>query len=648
MGDEDHVNNIFQVFRRWNWYESSPIVRDDVAVVLERVGKIDNATSNAFFRQVDTDRDGNISYPDLARWFLAHGNLRNSRLLHQCKCPDAHRLTDFKLEVDGWCCEECGEDLKISEEALRCNECGGVAWCTSCIVQQLDIFVLEKGFLGAIQAVGKKVVTMSSATVRADDRSTASTRADDSSTASSSDRQADVASSPAHESGDAVPDNFDIVRSKSSRRSLASLDILNEGKGTPAEEQYIQDLITQLACKRADAQLEAIEGLGCLVKDSRVAAAVSVHITKLIAPLEKSAEENPVTLELLGFLRRLADYGQAELVGLHAYAILPCLAKGEIVVARKAAVLCSSIAREGSATTLTRFVPNLVDCCERLRFRITAPLEALKEIAEAGEGAIVVPAAQRLQSRLLSMNSRNRGAVCNLISATCRGGGGDAICRSIMKESPGGKEDGETEDAEDDSLLRVLLLIVRDEEEEDVKLSAAQALQSIVLFSEQVITVLQSHHSLLMFNCLGTLRDKRQYEIREARKIVTEIFRMDAKSSNRIADGKVIVRTEDDDDDSPELCCICCQVGLRCQLGGPKSLPCGHTFHAQCIGDWFTWETDCGRGRTCPLCRTIAPEDPEKHTSPTSTQNAGRRTLDRQNSVARLRSAVIAARAEAT
>jgi len=186
---------------------------------------------------------------------------------------------------------------------------------------------------------------------------------------------------------------------------------------------------------------------------------------------------------------------------------------------------------------------------------------------------------------------------------------------------------------QDSSLLRALLLIVRDDDDEHVRLLSAQALQSIVLFNEDALSVLRSQHSLLMFNCLGTLFAKCNSTNDEVRKLIKEMLGLDLSRPT----GKSNASTHADEDGA-ELCAVCFTVGLRCQRGGPQMLPCGHTFHAQCISDWFHWETKCGRGRTCPLCRGVASDQSE---SP----HGDRGLNQRQNSVARLRTAINVARA---
>eukprot|EP00929_Paragymnodinium_shiwhaense_P100322 TRINITY_DN62577_c0_g1_i1.p1 TRINITY_DN62577_c0_g1~~TRINITY_DN62577_c0_g1_i1.p1 ORF type:complete len:644 (-),score=92.41 TRINITY_DN62577_c0_g1_i1:27-1934(-) len=627
------VNNIFQVFRRWNLNERSAIQLEDLTCVLDRVGKVNQESSSSFFRSVDTDQDGRIDYGDLQRWFLGSTALTGSRLLHRCKCPDGHELSVFQPDVDGWCCEECGEDLEASQTVLRCEECDGVCWCVACGLQTTDVPSIEKVLLAAIPKTAATArVTIASpepaavpmaAAVEAAAAVTAtlgaSTPGDNGAPTSAQLGVADMA--------------MEADRPRKARRT-GSLDFMGEGQGTPAEEQYIDSLINQLACKGVDPRLDAISGLSCLVKDNRLAGAVGNHMRALALQLERKGDTS-VHNEMLTFLRRLAELGQADGVGLYAYLYAQCLGDDDIVIVRKASMLFAIVAREGSSELLTRYIPNLMDCFERVAFRITAPLEALQAIAEGGNGAAVAPLVQRLEPLLLSLNSRGRSSTCNLFGSVFRGGGGDFVYRASIKDDV--KVDEATASQRAPSLLRKLLLIVRDEEDEDVRRHAAQALQQMVLSNEDITSVLRSCHSLIMFNCLGVLQGKHNSE---ARGIISEILgqdscRPDASKSN-------------DEEDGPEQCAICFHPGLRCQRGGSKTLPCGHAFHANCVRDWFNWELQCGRGRSCPLCRAVAPAASECNVgSPVHRQRSTTLPVGRQNSVARLRAEVGAARAHA-
>jgi hypothetical protein len=308
------------------------------------------------------------------------------------------------------------------------------------------------------------------------------------------------------------------------RRSLLSLDILSEGKGTPAEDEYIEDLVGQLSSKRVQLCLDALEELSRLVKDRRLAAALSGHIRALVMVLE-TREDQAVLSEVLGLLRRLAELGQAEIVGVHAYVFSKCLSNVDIVIARKAAMLFGVVAREGGAALLTKYIPSLADCFQQAQHKITAPLEALQAIACHGESMAVAAIADRLQAILLSLDSRGRGAVCNIFVAIFRGSGANTLYRSITRHSA--KENSSKLKDDSGCLLRSLLLIIRDDDDGCARLLAAQTLQSIVLFNGDIANILRSKHSLLMFNCLGTLYQRHDHDIHEAYNIITEIFGLD-------------------------------------------------------------------------------------------------------------------------
>merc|ERR1719487_1969643 len=48
-------------------------------------------------------------------------------------CSEGHELRNFILQTDGFCCEECGNDLEEGGQCLRCDECGGSTFCYGCM-----------------------------------------------------------------------------------------------------------------------------------------------------------------------------------------------------------------------------------------------------------------------------------------------------------------------------------------------------------------------------------------------------------------------------------------------------------------------------------------------------------------------------------
>lgn len=107
---------------------------------------------NALFMHIDAAGDGLMDYNEFAEWLCSSGiPLSNamSQLLH---CPDGHNFQQFSPQVDGWCCEECGEDLLANQEVLQCAECDGQCWCIQCSLQQSDVRSIEELALAACQA----------------------------------------------------------------------------------------------------------------------------------------------------------------------------------------------------------------------------------------------------------------------------------------------------------------------------------------------------------------------------------------------------------------------------------------------------------------------------------------------------------------
>mmetsp|Transcript_9315 Transcript_9315/g.25643 ORF Transcript_9315/g.25643 Transcript_9315/m.25643 type:complete len:189 (-) Transcript_9315:320-886(-) len=59
----------------------------------------------------------------------------------------------------------------------------------------------------------------------------------------------------------------------------------------------------------------------------------------------------------------------------------------------------------------------------------------------------------------------------------------------------------------------------------------------------------------------------------------------------------------DEDGDEADLCAVCLAAKLGGELG--RRLPCGHSFHAACIDEW--WLGRQALELRCPLCRERLP-----------------------------------------
>eukprot|EP00443_Scrippsiella_acuminata_P095612 CAMPEP_0115480596 /NCGR_PEP_ID=MMETSP0271-20121206/57355_1 /TAXON_ID=71861 /ORGANISM="Scrippsiella trochoidea, Strain CCMP3099" /LENGTH=622 /DNA_ID=CAMNT_0002908287 /DNA_START=19 /DNA_END=1883 /DNA_ORIENTATION=+ len=593
VGREQHSSGL----QKMELEEDGPILEHDLGGALERVGKITKERASAFFAQLDSNRDGRIHYSDLEGWFLSDSTLQGSKFLQKCKCPDGHSVSVFRPETDGWCCDDCGDDLETSRPVLQCSDCSGACWCIRCMVQTVDVPVIEKAFLSSIPAARKTTTaaTSTASTRRAATQSLPPLQVfgdvDIAQTAGGGSSASRSTASPG-----ADQDSHGEMPIKKYGRRRSSLDFMNEGKGTAAELQYIEELVGQLSNTRVQPRLDALGGLSGLVKDRRLATVVGDHMRALALQFERKGDKQ-VHLEVFNLLRRLAELGQAEEVGVYAYAFVNSLSDDDVVLTRKAAMLFCILAREGSAPMLTRYIPKLVECFERVEYTITAPLVALQEIADAGEGVAVAPVVTHLLSILLSLNSRCKGAACSVLAAIFRGGGGSAAYRTVVEESL--DEQSKSNPDFDNAPLGMLLQIVRDDEDDDVRLLAAQALQSIVLFNEETVKLLRTRHSLLMFNCLGTLHGRNN---REARSIISEALGLELS----IPEGKNTA-SKYEDEGGPELCSICFTVGLRCRRGGAADaalraqVPCSVHQRLVHLGDKvWPWAVLSTLSRHCP------------------------------------------------
>lgn len=53
-----------------------------------------------------------------------------------CLCEEGHVLQEYTPATDGFCCEECGEDLAEGEAAWFCPSCNDIAFCKGCASQR--------------------------------------------------------------------------------------------------------------------------------------------------------------------------------------------------------------------------------------------------------------------------------------------------------------------------------------------------------------------------------------------------------------------------------------------------------------------------------------------------------------------------------
>jgi hypothetical protein len=85
---------------------------------------------------------------------------------------------------------------------------------------------------------------------------------------------------------------------------------------------------------------------------------------------------------------------------------------------------------------------------------------------------------------------------------------------------------------------------------------------------------------------------------------VAELFRQVEVQDDEMDEDFVV----DDDDDilnyEPDLCAICQNSLEDLTVGNDElELPCGHSYHSECIGAWAAHQVDNGVQSSCPQCR---------------------------------------------
>jgi len=364
---------------------------------------------------------------------------------------------------------------------------------------------------------------------------------------------------------------------------------------TPEEEREVQSQIGKLACRKVEVRAKAAADLGSLsASGPRMAALVGKYIDGLLYPLKVKKEDSSVCKEVLSALRSLCEQGQTMLVSMNVHLIMACLDHKDEMVQRKASTLVRIMAEEGCAASLTMYVRQLMDYYEVSG--LLAPMEALTAIADAGEATAVASVVPRIARLLQDPRSSARAAACNALSAMCRGGALQSfVAQGLVERVDSLRCQTATGAQSDRSLLKMLLTLVLDDQDCHVQHSASLTLQAMVLGDSSIATVLNEKYDLLMFNCMNSLWG---VEHHESRSIMAEILGL-----KKHTDAQIIKKVKAVTEQEGEVCAICLDSGLRCQRGGPQELPCGHTFHADCINEWFSWKVGCGHQRTCPICR---------------------------------------------
>jgi len=147
------VDSVWRVFCKWDLDKCGAISQGVLLKVLTEIADMSEEAIHVLFEHVDSDANGSIDYEEFSNWLFSSGLPSSTALLQECRCPDGHEFSIFAPDVDGWCCEECGDDLDVHQEALKCAECAGLCWCIKCTVQQTDVEIVEALALVAARTV---------------------------------------------------------------------------------------------------------------------------------------------------------------------------------------------------------------------------------------------------------------------------------------------------------------------------------------------------------------------------------------------------------------------------------------------------------------------------------------------------------------
>lgn len=120
---------VHDLFDSWKTEAYDSLLQEDFCKAICELAEISESESIMLFKHVAGDQE-TIDREQLRQWLLSQD--LSEQILQSSYCPDSHCLTKFVPEVDGWCCEECGEDLDVNREVFQCKTCDGLCWCLNC------------------------------------------------------------------------------------------------------------------------------------------------------------------------------------------------------------------------------------------------------------------------------------------------------------------------------------------------------------------------------------------------------------------------------------------------------------------------------------------------------------------------------------
>eukprot|EP00931_Biecheleriopsis_adriatica_P101360 TRINITY_DN76513_c0_g1_i1.p1 TRINITY_DN76513_c0_g1~~TRINITY_DN76513_c0_g1_i1.p1 ORF type:complete len:518 (-),score=82.68 TRINITY_DN76513_c0_g1_i1:275-1828(-) len=144
-------DSIHAMFCRLNSGREGAIRLEDLMKTLSTGTGVSEKAVHLFCDHLDADSDGHIDYAEFSKWLCSSASISKSSMLQECRCPDGHEFGVFVPETDGWCCEECGDDLQVSHESLRCQECGNLCWCLKCTLRMASVEFVEAFTLATVK-----------------------------------------------------------------------------------------------------------------------------------------------------------------------------------------------------------------------------------------------------------------------------------------------------------------------------------------------------------------------------------------------------------------------------------------------------------------------------------------------------------------
>eukprot|EP00929_Paragymnodinium_shiwhaense_P118830 TRINITY_DN90727_c0_g1_i1.p1 TRINITY_DN90727_c0_g1~~TRINITY_DN90727_c0_g1_i1.p1 ORF type:complete len:604 (-),score=77.43 TRINITY_DN90727_c0_g1_i1:226-2037(-) len=110
--------------------ESSVLTREDICGYISEATGMTKEDAALLAGDIFSKIAGAVDREQLRMWL---SSLRfGDELLQHVHCPDKHDFTRFTPDVEGWCCEGCGEDLAIGQDVFQCRACDCLSWCTRC------------------------------------------------------------------------------------------------------------------------------------------------------------------------------------------------------------------------------------------------------------------------------------------------------------------------------------------------------------------------------------------------------------------------------------------------------------------------------------------------------------------------------------